>query len=138
MEARRSNAIASSMTDAADSKAIRQCSDSYKPIKQHSYKNMDTKNRLETLVSLRDQQLELVLSREAGLRVLQKMDPTRVLTTTPDLETMQPKVVTAGSRLKEMRENLEVDQMRLEAYDEMIKEETKKEEGSNRTPTEKE
>jgi len=86
---------------------------------------MEQKTRLETLISLRNDQLEKVLNREVSVKMLEKMmetEPDRVLTVTPDLETMQPKVVTVRMRLKEMQEGLEMDEHRLKVLEEMIKE----------------
>lgn len=92
---------------------------------------MEIKTRLTTLIDLLNNQQELVLHREAGIRVLRKMvaeDPNKVLTTTPDLETFQPKVVTVSTRLKEMEEAYQTDLSRYHAYQEMIEEEKGSEE----------
>lgn len=89
---------------------------------------METKTRLETLISLRNDQLEKVLNREASMRLLNKMlkvDPHRVLVVTPDLEKLEPKPITVTMRAKEMREALDLDESRLMALDEMIEEERK-------------
>jgi len=91
---------------------------------------MEQKTRLETLVSLRNDQLEKTLNREVSVKMLEVMmkeDPDRVLTVTPDLDTLTPKAVTVRMRMKEMQEGLTLDQMRLETLEAMIKEETLKE-----------
>lgn len=90
---------------------------------------MEEKTRLETLVSLRNEQLELVLNREASIRMLtglMKEDPDRVLTTSPNLDTMQPEAITVRKRMKQMTEAMEFDQARLDALEEMIREEREK------------
>lgn len=92
--------------------------------------------RLQTLVSLHNEQQELVINREAGIRVLQRMaeeDPDRVLTTAPDLDTLTPKAITVRSRLKEMEETYQIDLARLEVYQDMITEERTKEESQRRS-----
>lgn len=91
-------------------------------------KNMEPKTRLETLVSLRDEQLEKTLNREVSVMMLEDMmkeDPDRVLTVTPDLEELKPKPITVRMRMKEMSEALELDRMRLAKLDQMIAEEKK-------------
>lgn len=87
---------------------------------------MEQKTRLETLVSLRNDQLEKTLNREVSVKMLEVMmkeDPDRVLTVTPDLDTLTPKAVTVRMRMKEMQEGLTLDQMRLDTLEAMIKEE---------------
>ena len=89
---------------------------------------MEQKTRLETLVSLRNGQLEKTLNREVSVKMLEVMmkeDPDRVLTVTPDLDTLTPKAVTVRMRMKEMQEGLTLDQMRLDTLEEMIKAEKK-------------
>lgn len=98
---------------------------------------MEMKTQREILVGLYNEQLELVLNRKAGLRVLQKMEPSRVLTTLFDQATMQMKQVTVQSRLGEMSEAMELDQARLEEYTLMISEMDKEAEGGARTGVEK-
>jgi len=92
---------------------------------------MEQKTRLETLVSLRNDQLEKTLNREVSVKMLEVMmkeDPDRVLTVTPDLDTLTPKAVTVRMRMKEMQEGLTLDQMRLDTLEAMIKEEEAKKE----------
>lgn len=89
---------------------------------------MEQKTRLETLVSLRNDQLEKTLNREVSVKMLEVMmkeDPDRVLTVTPDLDTLTPKAVTVRMRMKEMQEGLTLDQMRLDTLEAMIKAEEK-------------
>lgn len=89
---------------------------------------MEQKTRLETLVSLRNDQLEKTINREVSVKMLEAMmkeDPDRVLTVTPDLDTLQPKPITVRIRMKEMQEGLAMDQHRLTTLEEMIAEETK-------------
>lgn len=73
-------------------------------------------------MELYNEQLALVLNRKASLRVLNKMNPTKVLTRVLDQGTMQMREVTVQSRLAEMSEAMELDQARLEEYALMIKE----------------
>ena len=87
---------------------------------------MEKKTRAEILVSLYNEQLEVVLNREASLLMLKDMDPKKVLTTKVDMTTMQPQVITVEIRQKEMQEGLELDQARLEAFQEMLAEEESK------------
>ncbi len=83
---------------------------------------MEKKTRAEILVSLYNEQLEVVINREASLRMLKKMDPRQVLTTKLDVGSMQPTTITAESRLKEMESAMVHDKARLEAFEEMMKE----------------
>lgn len=75
----------------------------------------------------------MVLNRKASIRVLEKLEKTKgnghVLTRTMDMGELGPiqKTVTVGSRLAEMRESLEIDEIRLAAFDEMIAEEIEEE-----------
>lgn len=88
--------------------------------------NTPIRTRLESLILLRNDQLELVLNREAGVRMLEKkakIDPNEVLMITPDLEKLEPKVVTVQVRLEEMKKAYNIDLERLMTYDAMIKEE---------------
>lgn len=85
---------------------------------------MEMKTQLDTLVSLRNEQLEVVLNRKASVRMLEKMDPTMILVEKMDMTTMQPVKVTAEARLKEMSSALVHDQNRLDVLEEMIKEQT--------------
>lgn len=85
---------------------------------------MDIKTRRETLISLRNDQLEVVINREASVRMLKDMDPKQVLTMKMDMHTMQPETITVEKRLKEMEEGLVLDQARLDAFDQMIDETT--------------
>lgn len=88
---------------------------------------MEQKTRLETLVSLRNDQLEKTINREVSVKMLEVMmgeDPDRVLTVTPDLDTLTPKPITVRMRMKEMQEGLKMDQHRLETLEAMIEEET--------------
>lgn len=90
---------------------------------------MTQKTRLETLTSLRNDQLEIVLNREVSVRMLGEMmkeDPNHVLVVTPDLETLTPKPVTVKMRYEEMTKNLELDQKRLTVLEDMIAEEGQK------------
>lgn len=90
---------------------------------------MEKKTQLETLVSLRNDQLEKVINRRVSVRMLEelaKTDPNRVLAVTPDLDTLTPKPVTVRGRLKEMEENLQLDEQRLQVLDQMITEEENK------------
>ena len=84
---------------------------------------MEMKTQLETLVSLYNDQLELVLNRKAGIRMMQKMNPSRVLTREMDPQTMLPKETTVADRLKTFGEALELDQGRLDEYANMMVEE---------------
>lgn len=96
---------------------------------------MQKNTRKDTLIELFNEQQALVLSRKAGIRVLEKMfkeDPDRVLVTTPDFETLAPKAITVRARLEEMNKTLKIDEDRLEAYAEMIEEETTKEESEKK------
>lgn len=89
---------------------------------------MEKRTRLETLVSLYNDQLEKVINREASVRMLKKLAktaPERVLVVTPDLDTMAPKKITVQMRLEEMEQNLALDQERLETLETMISEEEK-------------
>lgn len=89
---------------------------------------MEKRTRAETLVSLYNDQLEKVINREASVRMLEKLaktEPERVLVVTPDLDTMAPKKVTVSMRLEEMKQNLALDQERLETLEQMIDEESK-------------
>lgn len=89
---------------------------------------MEQKTRLETLVSLRNDQLEKALNREVSVRMLEELmkeDPSRVLVVTPDLETLTPKAVTVKMRHKEMEEGLKLDLQRLKTLEVMIAEEQK-------------
>lgn len=84
---------------------------------------MEQKTRLETLVSLRNDQLEKTINREVSVKMLEVMmkeDPDRVLTVTPDLDTLTPKAITVRMRMKEMQEGLAMDQHRLTTLEEMI------------------
>lgn len=90
---------------------------------------MEQKTRLETLISLRNDQLEKTINREVSVKMLEVMmeqDPDRVLTVTPDLDTLTPKPVTVRMRMKEMKEGLTMDQHRLETLEKMIEEEQNK------------
>jgi TusA-related sulfurtransferase len=90
---------------------------------------MILKTRQETLISLRNDQLEIVVNREASVRMLEEMakeDPNKVLVVTPDMETLTPKAVTVAMRLKEMTTNLHLDQARLTTLEDMIAEEKSK------------
>lgn len=84
---------------------------------------MEIKTSLETLQSLYNDQLELVLNRRAGVRILEKMNPERVLNRDFDPQTMQMKETTVKDRLETFRETLELDEMRLKEYELMIEEE---------------
>jgi len=87
---------------------------------------MEQRTRLETLVSLRNDQLEKTINREVSVKMLEVMmkeDADRVLTVTPDLDTLTPKAITVRMRMKEMQEGLTLDQMRLETLEKMIKDE---------------
>lgn len=87
---------------------------------------MEQKTRLETLVSLRNDQLEKTINREVSVKMLEVMmkeDPDRVLTVTPDLDTLTPKAITVRMRMKEMQEGLTLDQHRLTTLEAMIKDE---------------
>lgn len=86
---------------------------------------MQKNTKKDALITLYNEQLEIVMNRKAGIRVLEKMykeDPNKVLVVTPDFETMQPTPVTVRTRLEKMQETLVIDEMRLEAYEEMIEE----------------
>lgn len=88
---------------------------------------MEQRTRLETLVSLRNDQLEKTLNREVSVKMLEvmmKQDPDRVLTVTPDLDTLTPKPITVRMRMKEMQDGLTLDQMRLDTLEAIVKEET--------------
>lgn len=85
---------------------------------------MEQKTRREILISLLNDQMEVVLNREASIRILKKMDPRMIITTKVDMTTMQPQTITAESRLKEMEDAMIHDKARLEAFEEMLKEET--------------
>jgi len=85
---------------------------------------MEKKTRQEILTSLLNDQMEVVVNREASVRMLKKMDPRMVITQKVDMTTMQPQTVTAESRLKEMEEGLVIDKARLEVFEEMLAEET--------------
>ena len=87
---------------------------------------MERKTRAEILVSLFNEQLEVVINREASIRMLKKMDPKLVLTMKVDMATMQPQTITAESRLQEMEQAMIHDQARLTAFEEMISEEQNK------------
>lgn len=72
--------------------------------------------------------MERVLASEASIRMLKeknKIDPDEVLTVTPDLEKLQPKVITVAIRLEEIEKTYELEYMRLKTYDQMIAEEKK-------------
>lgn len=84
---------------------------------------MELKTRREILVSLRNEQLEVVINREASIRMLKDMKPEMVLTVKVDMATMQPQTITAKKRLEEMEEAMIHDKARLDAFDAMIKEE---------------
>jgi len=91
---------------------------------------MEMKTSLETLQGLCNDQLELVLNRKAGVRMLQKMvekDPKKVLTREFDPMTAQMKETTVTDRLETFQEALELEEMRLKEYQLMMEEETKKE-----------
>ncbi len=93
---------------------------------------MEQKTRLETLVSLRNDQLEKTINREVSVKMLEVMmkeDPDRVLTVTPDLDTLTPKAITVRMRMKEMQEGLTMDMLRLQMLEVMIAEEKTKQEG---------
>lgn len=86
---------------------------------------MEIKTRQEILISLLNDQQEVVLNREASLRMLRKMEPKQVLTVKVDMATMQPQTITVEKRLQEMEEAMVHDQARLEAFKEMLAEEQK-------------
>ena len=83
---------------------------------------MEKKTRGEILVSLYNDQLEVVINREASIRILKTMDPKMIITTKVDMTTMQPTTITAASRLAEMEEAMVHDQARLTAFEEMMSE----------------
>lgn len=74
-----------------------------------------------------------MLNRKASIKVLEKLKESKgeghVLTRTMDMGEMGPiqKTVTVGSRLAEMRESLEIDELRLAALDEMRESEARPE-----------
>lgn len=85
---------------------------------------MELKTRREILTSLLNDQMEVVVNREASVRMLKKMDPKTVITQKVDMATMQPQTITAESRLKEMEEGLVIDKARLETFQEMLSDES--------------
>lgn len=89
---------------------------------------MEKLNRLEILVSLRNEQLEKVINREVSLKLLQEMaaqDPSRVLRVDTDMEALRPKPVTVQMRLNEMKEAFDIDVARLKMLEKEIAEEEK-------------
>lgn len=84
---------------------------------------MEKKTRREILISLLNDQQEVVVNREASVRMLEKMDPKTIITTKVDMHTMQPETITVEKRLREMKEGLTFDKARLEVFEEMLKEE---------------
>lgn len=87
---------------------------------------MEKKTRLETLVSQFNQQQEIVVSREAQIRVLKKLPKDKVVELRMDPEAMNVKQVTASMMLEKATEKLDLDRMWLEELEAMIEEESKK------------
>lgn len=92
---------------------------------------METKTQEETLVSLYNDQLELVLNRRAGIRILKKLPETKVLTQEFNPETMKMDQTTVAMRLKTFQEMIELEEMRLTEYGLMREENQKVGEKSN-------
>ena len=92
------------------------------------------------MVSLYNDQLELVLNRKAGVRMLEKMaakDSKKILHSELDPGTMQMKHTTVADRLVTFKEALELEEMRLEEYQKMMEEQKEKSE-KPKTEVEKE
>lgn len=87
---------------------------------------MEIKTQQETLVSLYNEQLELVLNRRASLRMLEKLAPEKVLNRRLNEQTMQIEEITVKSRKMEIEEALELEELRLSEYEQMLKEEEEK------------
>jgi len=87
---------------------------------------MAIKTQQEILESLVNDHREIQLSRQASIRVLEKMEAAGkghvVLNKNFDAQTMQMKEITVSSRLKEMRELADMDERKLEALEEIYKE----------------
>lgn len=84
---------------------------------------MEPKTRLETLISQHDSQQEIVISREAQVRVLRRLDPHKVVELRMDSEELRLKQVTAKMMLEKAEEKLELDRIWLEEIRLMIEEE---------------
>jgi len=83
---------------------------------------MEMKTPLVTLVNLYNDQLALVLNRKAMLRMLQKMDPKKVVTVKVDPSTLEAVTVTVAQKIAQISETVETETALITEYELMIKE----------------
>jgi len=81
-----------------------------------------TNKEKEVLEKLIEEQLQTVLGREAGMRVLKEMPKDRILTSMRDPDSLKMKNVTVEERLREMEETYKIEESRLKELEKMLKE----------------
>lgn len=98
---------------------------------------MERKTRREILISLHNDQLATMVSREAQIKVFEKMPKERVVKIEPDLTELRPKPITAGEIVEKAKAALEVDQQWMTVLEAMIEEDEKAEAPNKRGGMEK-